>query len=73
MAYAFTEEQFEPDKNRALDYSAVKAVWTDSERYYLFLNKNIAYLLRKDSFVTGAAEDFGPFLKKKTGLPIQNV
>lgn len=40
--------------------------------FYLFIDRNYALIILKNSFLKGNAEDFSKFIKRKTGLKYKN-
>lgn len=55
------------------DYSVALEIVESPTHYFLFVEKNRAYMFRKDSFTVGDPADFGTFISAKTGLPIQKI
>lgn len=56
-----------------LDYSRIQCVLEDRERFYLFVDRRAAHILRKDGFAQGAPEDFPAFIAQKTGQPVEYI
>lgn len=48
-----------------LKYSHFYKVFEDSDRFYLYLNKNYSYILLKNNFSIGNSNEFFAFIKKK--------
>ncbi|MDY3282425.1 YcxB family protein [Dysosmobacter sp.] len=56
-----------------LAYSRIRRVLEDRERFYLFVDRRAAHILRKDGFVQGTPEDFPGFITRKTGQPVEYI
>lgn len=66
--FVFYEHHFEIwDKNEyyKAKYFQLHKVFDTPEYFYLYANKNRAFLLDKQGFSLGTAEDFSKFMKKK--------
>jgi hypothetical protein len=51
--------------NVKLKYSKFYKVFEENDRFYLYLDKNHSYILLKNNFTIGNADDFYAFIKKK--------
>lgn len=51
--------------NVKLKYSKFYKVFNEDDRFYLYLDKNHSYILLKNNFTIGNANDFYNFIKKK--------
>lgn len=56
--------------NVKLKYRQFYKVFEESDRFYLYLNKNHSYILLKNNFSIGKQEDFYTFIKKKLWIKI---
>lgn len=54
-----------------VDYSRIQCVLEDRERFYLFVDRQAAHMLRKDGFTRGTPEAFREFIARKTGRPAE--
>ena len=74
--YSFYDGQFEQrlssGENRSA-YAEIQAVLEDRERYYLFVGRNVAHILRKSDFIAGSEGAFRAFLTEKTGKSVQFI
>lgn len=48
-----------------LKYSKFYKIFEEADRFYLYLNKDHSYILLKNNFTIGNANDFYAFMKKK--------
>ena len=48
-----------------LKYSKFYKIFEETDRFYLYLDKDHSYILLKDNFSIGNADDFYAFMKKK--------
>lgn len=48
-----------------LKYYKLYKIFDDKNSFYLYINKNYSFVLAKDGFTIGNAEDFYKFIKKK--------
>ncbi len=53
------------------NYSDIKALYTDGERYYLFINENSAFIICKRAFIEGDPEAFAKYIENKTDLKME--
>lgn len=53
------------EKEAKLSYYKFYKVFETKDRFYLYLNKNYAYILFKNNFSIGESKQFMPFMKKK--------
>ena len=51
-----------------IEYTRFKILIQDSEYYYMFINKDSACMIDKDSISPHEAENFAAFIENKTGL-----
>lgn len=49
-------------------YGEIKTLYSDDERFYLFVSEQSADIIRRDCFTQGNEEDFADFIAEKTGL-----
>lgn len=49
-------------------YSEIKSLYSDDERFYLFVSEQSADIIRRDCFTQGNEEDFADFIAQRTGL-----
>lgn len=76
MRYVFGEEGFDETVNGNelhFAYDTIESVYEDGERFYLFVNRQSAHMLRKSDFTEGAPEAFRAFVVEKTGCTVQAV
>ena len=76
ITYRFGEKGFEERLGGgeiSLDYSAVKRLYEDKDRFYLFVNVQNAHLIRKADFREGDPDAFRAFIERKTKLYIQRI
>lgn len=74
MRFSFTEDSFEvhtPTSDHRYDYALIRELWEDEGHYYVGLNVQYRYVLRKDSFSAGWPDVFAAFLTEKTGKPVR--
>ena len=55
------------------EYSLIQCVLEDRERFYLFVDRRAAHMLRKDGFAQGTPEEFRTFITQKTGQPVEYI
>ena len=68
FSFRFFEKHFEiSDKQKIekLKYYKLRRVFETKTFFYLYIDKNHAFLLNKNSFVIGSPEEFSKFIKKK--------
>lgn len=53
-----------------LGYSKFYKIFEESDRFYLYLDKNHSYVLLKNNFSIGKPEDFYGFMKKKLWIKL---
>lgn len=51
--------------NRKISYLYLKKSFEDKDYIYLYINKNDAFVLKKDGFIIGDSKDFMSFIKRK--------
>ena len=51
-------------------YSDIRAILENDRVFLLFFDDRTAYILHKDGFLTGDADEFRGFMKQRTGLQI---
>lgn len=76
ITYRFGEKQFAESLGGgelSLDYSTVKRLYEDKERFYLFINAQNAHLIRKADFREGDPDTFRAFIERKTKLQFQKI
>ena len=61
-------DEMRQGNERPRNYSDIKGIYEDDERFYLFISEQSADIIRKDSFTEGGADDFRAFITEKTGL-----
>ncbi len=74
--YRFYDRYFEStyqDETTKISYFEIKKVFELSDRYYLYLDKNHACVLLKDSFTKGNEKAFRDFLDTKGLFKIKTV
>lgn len=64
---------WESGRSDSFRYHALTDVWEDGDRYYLFLQGKMRYILRKDGFLRGTPAAFRQFLQARTGRPVETV
>lgn len=47
------------------NYTAIEKLFEDTVRYFLFTGKNMAVMVRKDSFIQGDQAEFGIWIREK--------
>lgn len=73
---SFEDDTFfvcENGKSSSYHYHAISDCWEDKDRFYLFLDGKMNFILRKDAFVLGTTADFSTFLCEKVGNPTQYI
>ena len=68
FTFVFFEKHFEiRDKiyKEKSDYYKLKHIYETPDFFYLYIDKNHAYLLNKSGFTVGTSEEFSKFIKKK--------
>ncbi len=76
VVYRFGEARFSehiPTSDIQMDYSVIQRVLEAQNHYFLFVNQNAAFILRKDRFTQGDSTRFGPWLEEKTGKEIVHI
>lgn len=66
--YAFYEDYFiveEPGLTVKRAYAYVNKFVETDDRFFLYIDVNLAYILRRSCFTAGTPEEFGPFLREK--------
>ena len=61
------------DRSTDLDYTVLRAVSADDERWYLFLDGRGAEMLRRDALTGGSGADFEAFLASRTGFAVETL
>lgn len=72
----FMEEHYELSLDSSfhrIHYSNIQAIMEDKEHYYLFIDKNIAHILKKPDFIKGDPECFRTFISSKTNLTSKQI
>lgn len=65
----FCEDYFAsyfPTGESRTSYTVIQKLFEDQMRYFLFVNKNAAVIIRKDSFTVGDPTEFGAWIAEKT-------
>ena len=73
MRFTFEEDCFfvtESGRDSSYRYHVLTDVWEDEERYYLFLQGKMQYILQKDAFFQGTPDSFRPFIREKAEIPV---
>ena len=76
ITYRFGDDRFEEhmeQSDHSYEYSIVESVYEDKKRFYLFVNRQSAHIIRKEDFRHGAPDDFRAFIEEKTGLRVQTI
>ena len=71
FTFVFYEKNFEiRDKiyKEKSNYHKLKHIYETEKFFYLYINKDHAYLLDKSGFITGTSKDFSNFIKQKCFL-----
>lgn len=55
------------------EYPLIQTVLEDKERFYLFMDKRSAHILKKASFRQGDPGDLPAFISEKTGKPVKYI
>lgn len=66
----FCEDYFAgymPTGESRTSYTVIQKLFEDQARYFLFVNKNSAVVVRKDGFTVGDPKEFGTWIAEKTG------
>ena len=53
------------DINKKVRYWTIKKAYENNKYYYLYIDKNYAFVLKKNGFAIGDSKTFLPFIKKK--------
>ena len=59
-----------PNSTHQFQYSVVKHLLEDKDRFYVFISDNAAYILLKNAFTYGNGADFMAFMQQRTNLPL---
>ena len=73
FTFKFYEKYFSISNNKQIEeikYWKLYKVYESKEFFYLYIDKEHAFLLNKSTFVKGNPEDFFKFIKKKCLLKI---
>ncbi len=62
-----------PGSDLTFEYSLIQNVLEDQERFYLFMDKQSAHILKKTAFTKGTIDDFRIFISKKSGQSIEYI
>lgn len=72
----FCEDYFAgymPTGESRTSYTVIQKLFEDQMRYFLFVNKNTAVIVRKDGFTVGEPAEFGAWIAEKTGEEITKL
>ena len=70
VALYLRRREKELDEYERLLYSDIRAILENDRVFLLFFDDRTAYILHKDGFLTGDADEFRGFMKQRTGLQI---
>ena len=76
LIYVLTDQDvscISPGSELHFEYDLIQSVLEDQERFYLFMNKHSAHILKKASFQQGDPGDFSAFISEKTGEPVKYI
>lgn len=76
ISFYFDEEGFdvfELNGNSSYRYFVLTDVWEDPNRFYLFTEGKLSFILQKSGFVEGKSDDFSAWIAKKIGKDIRKV
>lgn len=76
MRFFFGEDQFEAfeaNGNSSYRYFTLTDIWEDENRFYLFMEEGMKYILQKQGFVEGEPDDFSVWIAGKIGKDIKKV
>lgn len=62
-----------PTAESRTSYTVIQKLFEDQARYFLFVNKNSAVIVRKDGFTVGDPAEFGAWIAEKTGEEITKL
>lgn len=68
FSFVFFEDHFEIRNKIYRDisyYNKLKHIYETKDFFYLYINKDYAYLLSKSGFITGTPNNFANFIRKK--------
>ncbi len=64
---------WEPGGGGSYRYAALTDVWEDGERFYLFLQGEMRFPLRKADFTGGSPGEFREFISQAAGRPVEQI
>lgn len=76
VRYTFYNSYFEAvykGEQDRVSYLNLKKVFELNDRYYLCINKNCSFIVLKDGFTKGTAEEFYEFIKTKGNFSVKKI
>ena len=76
LKYAFYDDRIEissDTESSVVKYEAVGSLVETPKAFALYIDKATAFMLPKDGFTSGKAEDFSSFIDKRTGKKVKKV
>ncbi len=74
--FTFYDKYFEVKNNNGkfnYKYMMICKAFEIENFFYLYVSKENAFLISKDTFSLGSSKDFGDFMKRKRGLKYKNL